>query len=219
MRIVALSDTHMFQQDLGVLPDGDMLIFAGDLLRGGTQEELKHTAPWLQAQPHRHKLFVAGNHDRCFEDDPSQAKMILGKTIHYLQDEWVTLNGLTFYGSPWQPAFNDWAFNLQRGAPLRRKWSKIPDHTDILITHGPPKGYGDASPTAGRHGCDDLLNALDRVQPLLHLFGHIHNDGGCWTRGATTLANVTTWESERAPSVFDVHDGQVTRVHIPPTSV
>lgn len=218
MRIVALSDTHMFESDLGVLPEGDVLIHAGDLLRKGTLEELAQTAPWLRAQPHPHKIFVAGNHDGCFEHDRARACALLGPDVIYLQDESVMIEGLHIYGSPWQPAYNDWAFNLERGEPLRQRWARIPSTTDILVTHGPPCGHGDRSPVTGRHGCEDLRDAVLHVRPRLHLFGHIHNDGGCWRVDDITLANVTTWESERAASVFDIDERGVVAVTIPPSS-
>ena len=121
----------------------------------------------------------------------------------YLQDSGCTIAGLKIWGSPWQPWFMNWAFNLQRGAELAEKWDMIPDDIDILITHGPPRGYGDLAGRHRREGCDDLVEALDRVRPLLHCFGHIHEDGGVWDRNGTCIANVSTWECNRAATVFD----------------
>lgn len=215
MRVIALSDTHMFEQDLGELPRGDVLIHAGDLLRAGTLKELERTAPWLRAQPHRYKVFVAGNHDGCFQTHRAQAEAMLGPDVIYLQDESVVIEGLKIYGSPWQPAYNDWAFNLERGAALKEKWDAIDPDTDILVTHGPPLGYGDTSSIAGRHGCEALLEAVRRLKPRLHLFGHIHNDGGMWREDSVVFSNVTTWESERAPSIFEVTQDALTCLHIP----
>lgn len=143
---------------------------------------------------------------------------MLGPGVVYLQDSGVAFGGLRFWGSPWQPAYHDWAFNLPRGEALAARWRMFPPHIDVLITHGPPRGFGDRSPIAGRHGCEDLREAVLRTRPRLHLFGHIHQDGGCWLEGETTLANVTTWECERAPSVFDVEPGggRVKPVSVPP---
>jgi len=56
---------------------------------------------------------IAGNHDFCFEDYRSDCEDELTNR-GYLQDQEVTIDGLRFYGSPWQPWFYDWAFNLQR---------------------------------------------------------------------------------------------------------
>jgi predicted phosphohydrolase len=218
MRLVAVADTHTFQDDLGTIPDGDVFVHAGDLLRRGTLDELTGVAAWLKRLPHRRKVLVAGNHDWVFARERNAALELLGPTIVYLEDEGVTLDGVTLWGSPWQPEYHAWAFNLERGAELAEKWALIPEGTDLLVTHCPPHGYGDRSTVPGRLGCEDLLRAVDRVQPALHLFGHIHQDGGFWTRGTTTLANVTTWECERPATVldFDPQTRSVAPVSVPP---
>lgn len=215
---MAVADTHLFQEDLGALPDGDVFIHAGDMLRGGTLDEFAVFLPWLAALPHRHKVIVAGNHDRCFEVSRPEAEARLPRGVHYLQDSGIELDGVQFWGSPWQPAYNDWAFNLKRGAPLAAKWALIPQDLDILVTHCPPAGYGDQSGMRGRHGCLDLIERVREVRPAGHLFGHIHQAGGLWKTEATTFANVTTWECERMPTVldYDPTTKNITPVSVPP---
>ena len=122
MRLVAVADTHTFQEDLEV-PDGDVFIHAGDICRGGTLGELAPSAAWIRSLPHPHKIVVAGNHDWCFVREPEQALALFGPGVTYLEDSGVEIEGIQFWGSPWQPAFNDWAYNLPRGAPLAEKWS------------------------------------------------------------------------------------------------
>lgn len=214
MRIVAVADTHLFHGEL-VVPDGDVFVHAGDLCRGGELDELREAAAWIAALPHRHKVIVAGNHDWAFAREPAAARALLGGAI-YLEDGEATIEGLRFWGSPWQPAFHDWAFNLPRGEALAAVWRKIPPGLDVLITHGPPAGIGDRSPVGGRAGCADLRARLAEVAPRLHMFGHIHQDGGAWRHGATLFANVTTWECERAPTVIDLVDGEAVPVAVPP---
>jgi Icc-related predicted phosphoesterase len=214
MRIVAVADTHLFTDDL-VVPDGDVFVHAGDLCRGGELEELEHAAAWIRALPHRHKVIVAGNHDWAFVREPERARALFA-TMHYLEDSEVMIEGLRFYGSPWQPKFHEWAFNLPRGEPLAAKWSRIPYGLDVLVTHSPPEGLGDRSPVGGRAGCVDLRLRIVEVEPRLHLFGHIHQDGGAWQQGRTLHANVTTWECERDPTVIDIDARTVTAVHVPP---
>lgn len=213
MRIVAVADTHLFHHDL-VVPDGDVFVHAGDMCRGGALAELAQAARWIAGLPHRHKVIVAGNHDWAFVREPMAARAMFAGA-HYLEDSEVAIDGVRFYGSPWQPAFMDWAFNLPRGPALAAVWARIPRGVDVLITHGPPDGIGDRTSIAGRAGCADLRARVEEVAPRLHLFGHIHQDGGVWRRGATTFANVTTWECERAPTVFDVDAKAITAVDVP----
>lgn len=213
-RIVAVADTHLYHDEL-VVPDGDVFVHAGDLCRRGTLEELRRAIEVIRALPHPHKLLVAGNHDWSFVREPLEARALLGSEIHYLEDSELTLVGLRFWGSPWQPEFNQWAFNLPRGRPLAEKWSLIPEGLDVLVTHGPPAGFGDRVSTAGRQGCADLLARVRAVRPRVHLFGHIHDDGGSWTSEGVAFANVTTSECERAPTVIDI-EGETIRVQAPP---
>lgn len=218
MRIVAVADTHLFHDHRYLVPDGDVFVHAGDLCRRGDLDELAQAARWLAALPHRHKVVVAGNHDWAFArpDHAAQARRLLGDAA-YLEDSGVELEGVRFWGSPWQPAFNDWAFNLPRGAALRAVWARIPAGLDVLVTHSPPAGIGDRSgwEDGERDGCEELRARLAVVAPRLHLFGHIHQDGGLWRDGATVHANVTTWECTRAPTVIDLDRTSVTAVAVP----
>lgn len=217
LRIVAVADTHTFHGDFAAaIPEGDVFVHAGDICRAGTLDELAPFAAWLAALPHAHKLVVPGNHDWCFVREPASVRAMLGPTVTVLEDAGCTIDGVRFWGSPWQPAYHDWAYNLPRGNSLAEKWSLIPDSTDVLVTHGPPEGIGDRTSIGGRHGCAELLRRVIELRPKLHVFGHIHEDGGAWQRGQTLFANVTTWECERAPSVFDVDIDSATMVHIPP---
>lgn len=222
MRLVCVADTHLYQADLGALPAGDVFVHAGDMLRGGTLDELAEAADWLRSLPYRHKVLVAGNHEVCFEQDAAAARALLPPDVTYLQDAGCEVAGLRFWGSPWQPAYNDWAFNLPRGAALAAKWALIPPGTEVLVTHGPPAGFGDRSGIAGRQGCAELLARARVVRPALHLFGHIHADGGVFRDGGTTFVNCTTWECERGPTVLDVERGpdglRVRIVVVPPAN-
>ena len=106
--------------------------------------------------------------------NPSQVRKELTNCT-YLQDSSTEIYGLKIYGTPWQPKFCGWAFNLERGQELCEKWDKIPEDTDVLITHTPPVGYGDLCSTGIRAGCVDLLMSVQqRVKPKYHIYGHIH---------------------------------------------
>lgn len=192
MKFVHASDIHMQFKDLE-LPDGDCLIISGDALNYGDTKELIKFNTWLGQIKHRYKhiIFVAGNHDRALERYPDARNLITNAT--YLQDEEVTIEGIRIYGSPWQPEFCNWAFNLPRGPEIKHKWDLIPEGIDILITHGPPKGVRDfvLRPNGAMEslGCQDLLEAVIRVKPKYHLFGHIHYANGVESLVGTTFIN------------------------------
>lgn len=202
MRLVAMADTHGYHRDL-VVPDGDVLVHAGDLTQRGTLAQLQEVADWLRSLPHRHKVVIAGNHDFALQRVPAEARALF-HGLTYLEDEEVTLDGVRIYGSPWQPWFYDWAFNLRRGPAIDEKWQRIPEGLDVLVTHGPPAGYGDLVTRGERVGCEDLLRHLARAKPRFHLFGHIHEDRGEWLVGETRVCNVTTAEGELPCTVLEL---------------
>ena len=175
MKIICLSDTHCLHEKIKV-PEGDLLIHAGDFCGRGTIQELASFNAWLGTLPHPHKVVIAGNHDWPFQRDPS-AQGVLTNAI-YLQDSETMIEGLRIYGSPWQPEFCNWAFNLRRGEEIKRKWDQIPEGLDILVTHGPPYGVGDQLLSGEHVGCVDLQEAIARVQPRVHICGHIHSGYG-----------------------------------------
>lgn len=190
VRLVLLSDTHGLHDEIDV-PAGDVLVHAGDFTIAGTFEEVRRFDRFLARQPHRSKVVIAGNHDRSFEKEGPQARALITSAL-YLEDEAATVAGIRFYGSPWQPWFLSWAFNLPRGEALREKWAKIPDDTDVLITHGPPQGILDRTYSGEAVGCADLLERIEAVRPALHVFGHIHEGAGILEAGPTTFVNAST---------------------------
>ena len=189
MRIVCLSDTHDFHDRL-VVPDGDVLLHAGDATMGGKPFQVEAFARWFAARPHRHKIVVAGNHDWMFERTPTQARSLL-RDVVYLQDDEITVDGLRIWGSPWQPWFHDWAFNLERGPQIAAKWELIPAGIEVLITHGPPAGILDRTSRGEDVGCADLRRELQRIRPRLHVFGHIHEAYGTVEIDGTRYVNAS----------------------------
>lgn len=195
MKIVFISDTHMKHRQLVNLPEADMIIHAGDITTRGEFFATKDFLEWFNLLDYKYKVFIAGNHDFCFEDDNAKIKIptLLGQypDITYLENESVEIEGIKIYGSPYTPRFYDWAFNVSRGNPIAREWAKIPDDTDILITHGPPFGYGDYTMNGDKAGCVDLLYRIKVIKPTIHVFGHIHEGYGMFTladaRGVTLI--------------------------------
>jgi Icc-related predicted phosphoesterase len=208
VRIVCLSDTHGLARDVPV-PDGDVLVHAGDLSQRGTLTGIGRETEWLRSLPHPHKVVIAGNHDFAFQREAAAA-LALCEGLVYLEDEEAVVAGLRVYGSPWQPVFFDWAFNLPRGAPLRAKWDRIPAGLDLLVTHGPPRGIGDRTTAGHEVGCDDLLAAVARARPRLHVFGHIHEGRGRTDRDGTIHVNASLCSADYRtlsdPIVVDLPD-------------
>lgn len=178
MKIVCISDIHGFYEGIRV-PDGDVLVVAGDFLgQGRYVSEVVHFNDWLGTLPHKHKIVVAGNHELVFEAEPSSCIAAL-TNAHYLEDSGLTIDGVKFWGSPWQPEFCDWAFNLPRqGEALDHAWSLIPVDIDVLITHGPPWGVLDRVKDSAPLGCELLAARVLQVRPKVHIFGHIHYSAG-----------------------------------------
>ncbi len=210
MRLVCISDTHMAHRGLH-LPDGDVLIHAGDATSTGTPDEVDRFLGWFAAQPHPHKILIAGNHDWLYQRDPEKVALLLAKHqgITYLLDSGVEIEGVKFWGSPWQPWFCSWAFNLPRGGEsLRHVWNIIPIDTDVVITHGPPHGVLDQVRGGEHLGCEELKIRLAAVKPRLHVFGHIHDAFGVARSRTTTYVNACScteaYQASNRPIVVDL---------------
>ena len=209
MKITMISDTHNKHKQLnGDLPGGELLLHAGDISSMGYKHEIESFLTWFdKIDNYDTKVFIAGNHDWGFQTKPDQCRGLLTgyKTVDYLEDEELVLyfdgpNGdrpeenVRIYGSPWQPEFNNWAFNLPRNGPgLQHKWNMIPENTDILITHGPAYGFvDDVEGRRGQHlGCELLAERIKEIKPKIHLCGHIHTGQGHYFDGHTHYFNAS----------------------------
>ena len=190
MRIVLISDTHN-QHSKITLPEGDVLIHAGDVSGGGTKKEIVDFLSWFSSQPHKHKVFIAGNHDFFIQQSPTEFLSILPSNIIYLQDELTEIEGVKIYGSPWTPEFMDWAFMKSAGTEMKKQWDLIPDGIDILLTHGPAFGTLDTIFSGLAVGCAELSKAIERVKPEYFIFGHIHEGHGSITKEGTQYINAS----------------------------
>jgi Icc-related predicted phosphoesterase len=157
----------------------------------GHKHEITQFLEWFSNTEFEHKIFIAGNHDFGFEEQTDIAQEYKNLGITYLFDNDITIDGIKFYGSPWQPEFHNWAFNLPRGEELASKWEKIPDDVDILITHGPAYGILDYAPIGGHVGCEELYRKIAEVKPKIHVCGHIHDGYGQKTMGGIEFLNAS----------------------------
>lgn len=200
MKIVAVSDLHGHLPDI---PPCDLLLLGGDLcplVHHGIQRQadwiLSSFRAWLKKQPATKIVMVAGNHDFVFQH--RRDWLSADFPADYLEDSGIEHAGLRIWGSPWQPVFCDWAFNLTE-AELAEKWARIPDNTDILVLHGPPHGYGDLTPRGERVGSPSLTRRIEEIRPRLAIFGHIHEGRGVERLGDTVLANVSLVDQHYKP--------------------
>lgn len=177
-KITFISDTHNKHNYLtsnaynNILGSGDVLVHAGDISSMGRKYEIQNFLSWFANTNFKHKIFIAGNHDFGFEQ--KKEGITIPDNVIYLEDSEVVIDGIKIYGSPWQPEFFDWAFNLKRGEPLTEKWNMIPMDTNILVTHGPAFGMLDNTIQGLRVGCEDLVRRVFDVNPKIHVCGHIH---------------------------------------------
>jgi Icc-related predicted phosphoesterase len=213
MKITFISDTHNKHNHLtsnaynNILGSGDVLVHAGDISSMGKSHEITNFLNWFGMTDFKHKIFIAGNHDFGFEFHTDIAEEFKEKGIIYLFDSEVVIDGVKFYGSPWQPEFHNWAFNLPRGKKLAEKWSKIPTNTDILITHGPVYGILDYAPIGGHVGCEELYKKVFEVKPKIHVCGHIHDSYGQKSIDGVEFLNASvlddTYQHAHKPIVVD----------------
>ena len=187
LRLCLISDTHGKHDEL-IIPSGvDVLIHSGDVSNFGTKPQIKDFLDWFSNQDARYKIFCAGNHDYYFDDKHSKVENkldIIPENVIYLQDSYVVIDGVKIYGTPWQPYFYNWAFNLHRGKDISEKWDLIENDCDIFISHGPPANISSLDKCFdGRHvGCVDLIKKIEEIKPTLVVFGHIHEGYGCFSK-------------------------------------
>jgi Icc-related predicted phosphoesterase len=202
MTITFISDTHNKHKQCHFdLPGGDLLIHAGDISSMGYEHEIREFCAWYnKIVTYDHKVFIAGNHDWGFQDNSQKAMEIVNsyKTIDYLQDDLLCIGEgyeqmVKIWGTPWQPEFYNWAFNLPRnGTELQDKWDQIPLDTDILITHGPAFGKLDTvENTVANLGCELLIEKIKQIKPKIHVCGHIHSGNGYYFDGDTHYFNAS----------------------------
>ncbi len=206
MKISAISDNHGY---LPRIEPCDLLLIAGDICPARDHSVFAQSqflagpfADWLNEIPARRIVGIAGNHDFIFEKSPD----LIPKSLrwNYLQDASVEIEGLKIYGTPWQPWFYDWAFNLSE-EELAKKWEMIPADTDILVVHGPPYGFGDVNTSGAHCGSPSLRDAIFRIKPKLCVF---HEGRGRWSDQGVELANVTVvdvkYRHVYPPMTFDI---------------
>lgn len=184
MIIDCISDLH---GEFPELSGGDLLIIAGDLTTNDTPKAWMNFYEWLDKQEYKKKIYISGNHDNFLVNCLTTAKAKLlnlneePEDREYLCDEQTEFEDLKIWGSPWSPWFHGVnphckAF-MGSENDLKKKYDLIPNDIDILITHGPPMHVLDKNNRDISCGSYQLREALERIRPMLHVFGHIHEQG------------------------------------------
>lgn len=188
MKIVAIADLQGQGPNIEptLIPNGDLLLIAGDLTSWGSIEELKECNKWLGLLRHKYKVIIGGNHDRSLEE--GIGKQVFTNAI-YLENELVDIEGVKIWGSPvnemndilWFRAF---ANNQQELCQM------IPEGLDILLTQGGPYMILDRVITGEHVGSKPIMEAVKKTKPKYHIFGHIHESYGRYEDENTTYLNV-----------------------------
>ena len=199
-RIWHISDTHSYHGLLKV-PEGiDTVISSGDCSNYRdpyrNSNEVKDFIAWYASLAIKNKIYVAGNHDTSIEKRLVARDDFTKEGIIYLENESIELEGLKIWGSPSTPSFCDWSFMKAR-EKLHTLWGTIPDNTEVVVVHGPPKRILDLSYDRQNNlefcGCQALYKRVTKMQNLKAvLFGHIHNCQDIVNAGTRILTGSNT---------------------------
>lgn len=203
--IVMISDTHAMHREIEV-PPGDLLIHAGDFtMNSMSAERLIDFNDWLGEMPHAFRVVIPGNHDAVVEVQ-SRCQLISNATL--LINHGIEVMGLKIWGSPTTPLLGE-AFGVASDEDRAKLYSRIPSDTDILVTHGPPYGILDKAVGSEHHaGCKQLLVAVRRIKPMIHVFGHVHGGYGTFSSSDTLFVNAALpghgYDLSNRPQVFKI---------------
>lgn len=199
MKFWFISDTHTFHEMLKVPENIDCVIFGGDCSNPRdpviNEQEVRNFITWFSLLPIKYKIFIAGNHDTSIEKRYITKDNFEQSGIIYLENDYCLINSIKIWGSPYTPEFCGWSFMRVRDK-INRIWENIPEDTDIVVTHGPPKGVLDFSYSRENVlencGCSALKKRILKIQPKFMLFGHIHNCEDIINAGVTKYSSYNT---------------------------
>jgi len=177
IRVCALSDLHGYEP---VLPDGDLLIIAGDLTASNTFQQYADFFEWLKNQKYEKKIIVPGNHDTRLESFLENIQ--LDDDVEVLINSGTTFRGLKLWGCPHSLKFKAvnplCAAYMLSEKELEKVYKKTPEHVDIYISHGPAYGILDRNAYGNSCGSKELKNLMTRLKPVVFICGHIHESCG-----------------------------------------
>lgn len=193
MKILAVSDEEcaaLWDYYVpGRLSEFDLIISSGDLK--------SDYLSFLVTMSRCPVLYVHGNHDTSYDRFPPEG-------CDCIDDHLVVYNGIRILGlggclryHPGEHQYTEKQM-ARRIAKLRWKIRHL-GGIDVVVTHAPPLGVGDATDPAHK-GFASFLELMDQYKPKYLLHGHVHlryqsHIGGEPARqlqyGATTVINVS----------------------------
>ena len=196
MKILHISDTHGAHRRMGKLPEANVLVHSGDFTMTGTEAEAIDFMNWFCDLPHKHKIFICGNHDECLYGANIDG---LDENVHYLNNSGIEIEGIKFYGIPL--FMGDSMYSKQN-----RFYEKIPVDTNVLITHCPPYGILDFDNR--NWGSEELLANVSKLSPQAHLFGHIHKSHDVERISSTIYSNAAIMNDDytnlQSPNLIEI---------------
>jgi Icc-related predicted phosphoesterase len=191
-KIVAMADLHGYLPNR--IPACDLLLIAGDICpdykpqREWLDRDFRR---WLGRIPARHVVATWGNHDFAGE-----AGDVPKLRCSVLVDETIEIEGVRIHGTPWTPVCSRFAFTEDEDV-LEGCFNRIPSDVDILISHGPPRGWVDLSRYGTHDGSVALLAAVERARPALTICGHVHEARAGATAPWGRIENVSAVDQRR----------------------
>lgn len=190
MKLLLLSDVESpYLWDYyrpGRLAEYDLMLSCGDLKASYLS--------FLVTMGRSRLLYVRGNHDANYRTNPPEG-------CECIEDKLVTVNGLRILGLGGSLWYNGGANQYTERQMRRRLWRagwavRRAGGVDIVLTHAPPRGYGDAEDAAHR-GFECFEDFLNKYEPKYLLHGHVHMNYGrniprVVQHGATQIVNA--WE-------------------------
>ena len=209
MKIVCFSDTHgqhrskklnkWFQDN-----PADMLIFAGDyqLNSDDTGEDF---IDWVSGLSYKYKIITAGNHDNNFEITKKKSEEY--SDINFLIHNNIEIEGIKFFASAYSRTFGHWSFMTDEDT-LEYLYKKIPNNTEVLITHTPPFKKLDLTFLEVNAGSTSLINRIENLPNLKYnIFGHIHEAYNTITKKGVKYINCSVvneiYQMVNEPYIFE----------------
>ena len=190
MKILALADEEcpaLWDYYVpGRLKEYDLIISCGDL-------KAKYLS-FLVTMGRAPVLYVHGNHDDNYKRQPPEG-------CDCIEDQILVYNGLRILGlggSPWYRPGDHQYTEKQMRKRIRKLRFKLWWHkgVDIVVTHAPPTGLGDAEDYAHR-GFDCLVDLIEKYKPKYLLHGHVHMNYGDTVVREKTLGDtkiINAWQ-------------------------